>query len=284
MNYIKEIIRGLFIGIANIIPGVSGGTMAVSMGIYDKIIGAVNNLKKDFKNSVKTLIPYGVGAVIGIVCLSFVLEFLLANYEFPTITLFIGLILGGLPPILKRVENEKFKITHFISFTILLLTIIIPAIYAGSLGIEPIGGVNLFSIMILIVLGIVAAGAMVIPGVSGSMVLMMVGYYEYLNNAINNFVTSLVKFDMAGMISNIGILLPFGIGVFAGIFIMAKIIGFLLKRYPNATMWGIIGLIVASPFAILVGVSTASITGISIIVSLITFVVGYIVADKLSKM
>lgn len=284
MNYIKDIIRGLFIGIANIIPGVSGGTMAVSMGIYDKIIGAVNNLKKDFKNSVKTLIPYGVGAVIGIVCLSFVLEYLLANYEFPTITLFIGLILGGLPPILKRVENEKFKITHFISFTILLLTIIIPAIYSGSLGMKPIGGVNLLSIMILIVLGIIASGAMVIPGVSGSMILMMVGYYEYLNNAINNFVTSLVKFDMAGMISNIGILLPFGIGVFAGIFIMAKIIGFLLKRYPNATMWGIIGLIVASPFAILVGVSTASITGISIIVSLITFVVGYIVADKLSKM
>lgn len=284
MNYIKDIIRGLFIGIANIIPGVSGGTMAVSMGIYDKIIGAVNNLKKDFKNSVKTLIPYGVGAVIGIVCLSFVLEYLLANYEFPTITLFIGLILGGLPPILKRVENEKFKITHFISFTILLLTIIIPAIYSGSLGMKPIGGVNLLSIMILIVLGIIASGAMVIPGVSGSMILMMVGYYEYLNNVINNFVTSLVKFDMAGMISNIGILLPFGIGVFAGIFIMAKIIGFLLKRYPNATMWGIIGLIVASPFAILVGVSTASITGISIIVSLITFVVGYIVADKLSKM
>lgn len=284
MNYIKEIIRGLFIGIANIIPGVSGGTMAVSMGIYDKIIGAVNNLKKDFKNSIKTLIPYGIGAVIGIVCLSFVLEFLLANYEFPTITLFIGLILGGLSPIIKRVENEKYKITHFISFTILLLAIIIPAIYAGSLGLEPIEDVNLLSIIILIVLGIVAAGAMVIPGVSGSMILMMVGYYEYLNNAINNFVTALIKFDLTAILTNVGILLPFGIGVLVGVFMIAKIIGFLLKRYPNATMWGIIGLIVASPFAILVGVSVESITTISIIISIITFAIGYVVADKLSKM
>ena len=284
MNYIKEIIRGLFIGIANIIPGVSGGTMAVSMGIYDKIIHAVTNLKSDLKNSIKTLLPYGIGAIIGIVCLSFVLEFLLINYEFPTITLFIGLILGGLSPVLKKVENEKFKITHAISFIVLILTIIIPAIFAGTLGIEPLTGISVLSIIILIVLGIVAAGAMVIPGVSGSMILMMLGYYEYLNNAINNFVTALVKFDLSAMISNIGILLPFGIGILAGIFIMAKIIEFFLKRYPNATMWGIIGLIVASPFAILVGVSTASITTMSIIVSIITFAIGYVVANRLSKM
>lgn len=284
MNCIKEIIRGLFIGIANIIPGVSGGTMAVSMGVYDKIIGAVTNLRKDFKNSVKTLLPYGVGAVVGIICFSYLLKFLLAEYEFPTLALFIGLILGGLPPIIKKVENEKFKITHFISFILLLLTIIIPAIYAGSLGIGPMTEISLLSIIVLLVLGIVSAGAMVIPGVSGSMILMMLGYYEYINNSINGFVTAMLHLDIAGMMTSVWILLPFGIGVLIGIFLMAKIIEFLLKKYPNATMWGIIGLIVASPFAIIVGVSIADITSITILISLLTFVIGFLVADKLSKM
>lgn len=284
MNKIKDIIRGLFIGIANMIPGVSGGTMAVSMGIYDKIIEAVNNLFKDFKNSIKTLFPYGIGIAVGVIGLSYIMEFLLTDYELPTIALFIGLILGGLSPIIKRVENEKFKATHCISFLILLLAIILPSVYAGSLGIKPLTGFNLFSIIILVLMGMLSAGAMVIPGVSGSMLLMMLGYYEYLNSAISGIVTALVKFDIGGILINAGILIPYGIGVLIGIFMMAKLIGFFLKRYPNATMWGIIGLIVASPFAILVGVSTANITTIFIIISIITFVIGYIVADKLSKM
>ena len=284
MNKIKDIIRGLFIGIANMIPGVSGGTMAVSMGIYDKIINAVNNILKDFKNSIKTLLPYGIGIAIGIIALSYIMEFLLTDYELPTIALFIGLILGGLSPIIKKVENEKFKITHFVSFTILLLTIIVPAIYAGTLGIKPITGVNLVSILVLMLMGILSAGAMVVPGVSGSMLLMLFGYYEYLNNAISGIATALAKFDISAIMLNAGILIPYGIGVVIGIFAVAKLIGFFLRRYPNATMWGIIGLIVASPFAILVGVSTSSITTITIIISLITFVIGYVVADKLSKM
>lgn len=284
MNKVKDIIRGLFIGIANMIPGVSGGTMAVSMGIYDKIIGAVNNLFKDFKNSIKTLFPYGIGIAAGVVGLSYVMELLLNEYELPTIALFIGLILGGLSPIIKKVENEKFKVTHCISFLVLLLVIIVPAVCAGSLGIKPLTGFNLLSIIVLVLMGMLSAGAMVVPGVSGSMLLMMLGYYEYLNSAISGIVTALVKFDINGILENAGILIPYGIGVLIGIFMMAKLIGFFLKRYPNATMWGIIGLIVASPFAILVGVSTASITTIIIIVSLITFAVGYVVADRLSKM
>ena len=90
LNYLKEILRGVFIGIANIIPGVSGGTIALSMGVYEKIISAVNNVRKDFKNSVKTLFPYVIGAVIGIVVLSFVIEYSLKNYELPTLMAFVS--------------------------------------------------------------------------------------------------------------------------------------------------------------------------------------------------
>ncbi len=93
LNYLKEIVRGVFIGVANIIPGVSGGTIALSMGVYEKIISAITNIRKHFKESVKTLIPYVIGAVLGIVLLSFVIEFSLEHYELPTLMAFVGLIL-----------------------------------------------------------------------------------------------------------------------------------------------------------------------------------------------
>ena len=108
LNYLKEILRGVFIGVANIIPGVSGGTIALSMGIYEKIISAVNNIRKDFKESVKTLIPYVIGAVIGIILLSFIIEFSLENFELPTLMAFVGLILRWTSKNHKK--SRKWKI------------------------------------------------------------------------------------------------------------------------------------------------------------------------------
>ena len=133
MGYLMEILRGVFIGVANIIPGVSGGTIALSMGVYEKIISAVNNLKKDFKSSIKILLPYGIGAVLWILGLAFIIKFLLYKFPLPTVFAFIGLIIGGLPSIYARVKNEKFKITHIISFILLASLIIIPTIVSANM-------------------------------------------------------------------------------------------------------------------------------------------------------
>lgn len=283
MNYLKEILRGIFIGVANIIPGVSGGTIALSMGVYEKIIGAVNNLRKDFVGSIKTLLPYGIGAVVGIVCLSFIIEFCLENFTIPTLFAFIGLIIGGLPAIYKRVKGEKIKVTHVISFILLASVIIVPTIITAGMT-ESVRTVDfgIVSVMIMIGLGMIAAASMVVPGVSGSMMLMMLGYYETILESVNKFVTAALTLDFATALSMIGILLPFGIGVLAGILIAAKIIEKLLKRYPNATMWGIIALVVTSPFAILYGVDFSGITLVTVIVSIITFALGTVGAIKLS--
>lgn len=282
LNYIKEILRGVFIGVANIIPGVSGGTIALSMGIYEKIISAINNIKKQFKESVKTLLPYVIGAVLGIVVLSFVIEYSLENFELPTLMAFVGLILGGLPPIIKRVENEKFKITHLISFLLFAAIIVIPTLIANDVSAVKELTVGLGSVVIMLVLGIISAASMVIPGVSGSMILMMLGYYDTILNNITSFIKALTTFDIATMMSCCGILIPFGIGVLVGIVVTAKLIEKLLKTYPNATMWGIIALVVTSPFAILWGVNL-NINVLMLISSVVTFVIGFMVAKKLSK-
>ena len=102
MKLLKEICRGILIGVANIIPGVSGGTLAVSMGVYDKIIYALTHIRKEFKQSLKILVPVGIGAVIGLIGLSFVIKWLFEYYPIQTNFLFIGLIIGGLPAIFRR--------------------------------------------------------------------------------------------------------------------------------------------------------------------------------------
>lgn len=282
LNYLKEILRGVFIGIANIIPGVSGGTIALSMGVYEKIISAVNNVRKDFKNSVKTLLPYVIGAVIGIVVLSFVIEYSLKNFQLPTLMAFVGLILGGLPPIVKRVENEKFKFTHLISFILFALVIIVPTLIASNSEAVREVSFSFGSCILMFVLGVVGAASMVVPGVSGSMILMMLGYYSVILANITAFIKALTAFNIPGMLTCCGILIPFGIGVLVGIVITSKIIEKLLNKYPNATMWGIIALVVTSPFAILWGVEL-NIPILMLLASVVTFVIGFIVARKLSK-
>lgn len=284
MNYLKEILRGIFIGVANIIPGVSGGTIALSVGVYEKIIGAVNNIKNDFKESIKTLLPYGIGAVIGIVCLSFIIEFCLENYKIPTLFAFIGLIIGGLPAIYKRVRGEKFKPTHLISFVLLASLIIVPTIITSNLtDTVRVVEFGIGSIVTMLLMGFIAAASMVVPGVSGSMMLMMLGYYETILESVNTCVKAVLSFDFATMFSQFGILVPFGVGVLSGILIAAKIIEKLLKRYPNATMWGIIALVVTSPFAILYGVDFSGVTLLTVFVSIITFIAGLLGALKMSS-
>ena len=112
MKLMKEFFKGVIIGIANIIPGVSGGTMAVSMGIYDKMIYAVNNIRKQFKKSIQFLLPYIIGAVIGIAALSVVIEMLFDRRPLETSLGFIGLIIGGIPILIKKVKNKRFRISY----------------------------------------------------------------------------------------------------------------------------------------------------------------------------
>ena len=106
MKLINQVLRGVVIGVANIIPGVSGGTMMVSMGIYDTLIHCITHLFSEFRQSVKTLLPYAVGMLLGIVALASLLKFLFANYPLPTSTTFIGLILGGLNPLLAKIRHK----------------------------------------------------------------------------------------------------------------------------------------------------------------------------------
>ena len=256
MAFVMDIVKGILIGIANIIPGVSGGTMAVSLGIYDKLIASVSNLLKDWKNSLKVLLPLAIGLGIGIVGFTYAIEYLLSHHTFVTCIAFVGLILGGLPVLVTSLKKElrssssSVGISGVLAFLILFsIAVFLPMLNSEEEVLRTFS-VTPMTLILLFLVGVIASATMVVPGVSGSLVMMILGYYYGIIETIKSFLDAVRAFDMTGIIHGFMLLFPFGIGVLLGIFLIAKLITFLFNRYGVQTYCAILGLIAASPFAI----------------------------------
>lgn len=256
MNRIMDIVKGMVIGIANIIPGVSGGTMALSMGIYDKLIGAVSNLFKDWKKSIATLFPILLGCGIGIIGFSYLIEYLLSEQTFATCMAFIGLILGGLPMLIRKLKEEQRKQGRSIGISGILSFVILFALSIGMCLMDSGNDVMKTltaapgTMIALFFIGIIASATMVVPGVSGSMVLMILGYYYGILDSITSFLDALKTFQVPVLVDRALVLAPFGVGILLGIFLIAKLITFLFEKYGVQTYCAILGLILSSPIAI----------------------------------
>lgn len=281
MNMFKNIIKGMMIGIANIMPGVSGGTLAVSMGIYDKLIHCITHILSEFKESMKILLPIFAGAGIALVALTFVIEALFQYYPIPTNLLFIGLIVGGLPPVVTKVKSHKLSFGHILA-GLLFFALVVGMAMMGDNGNRQVTlNLGIVPMIKLVLVGIIAAATMIIPGVSGSMVLLILGYYEPIIQQITAFCTAVITLDMAGILHGIAILLPFGIGVLIGILGIAKIIEIIFEKYPVYAYCAIIGLIAASPIAILVCSNFAGFSVSVLLISIVTFAAGFGIAIKI---
>lgn len=282
MKLLNQILRGVVIGVANIIPGVSGGTMMVSMGIYDTLIHCITHLFSEFRKSVKTLLPYAVGMLLGIVALASLLKFLFANYALPTSTTFIGLILGGLSPLLDKIRHKKLGVVSIGVFVLFFAGIIALAM-TGDVSNPETLTVDAGQMVILLVMGAVAAATMIIPGVSGSMVLMLLGYYTPVLNAVDAMKNAVFSMDFAAMGAPLLMLVPFCAGVVLGIFGVAKLIEWLLSGFPTQTYCAVLGLVVASPVAILLRTDMTGVNWVMIVVSLLTFALGFAAAMMLAR-
>ena len=281
MNMFKNIIKGMMIGIANIMPGVSGGTLAVSMGIYDKLIHCITHILSEFKESMKFLLPIFAGAGIALVALTFVIEALFQYYPIPTNLLFIGLIVGGLPPVITKVKSHKLTFGHILAGLLFFVLVVGMAMMGGNGNRQVTLNLGIVPMIKLVLVGIIAAATMIIPGVSGSMVLLILGYYQPIIQQITVFCTAVITLDMAGILHGVAILLPFGIGVLIGILGIAKIIEIIFEKYPLYAYCAIIGLIAASPIAILVCSNFAGFSVSVLLISIVTFAAGFGIAIKI---
>lgn len=283
MKRIKDILKGVLIGISNIIPGVSGGTMAVSMGIYDTLISSLTNLFKDFKKSISTLLPYLIGMLLGIGGLSFVIKYLFGHFPLQTGFLFIGLILGGLPCIVTRIKGKGFSLTNVFLFLLFFAAIILLQLFSGENMAKLTTRFDVVQTMKLFLIGVLASATMVIPGVSGSLILMLLGFYTPIVDTISTFIKGAIAFDGAAILGGVIILFPFGIGVVVGMFFIAKLIEFLLNRFEGATYSSILGLVIASPVVVLMTLESITLTFATILTSILSFAIGFAIALTLGK-
>lgn len=241
-KFILYLVKGMSIGAAVIIPGVSGGTLAVLLNIYDDLIYAVNHFFKDFKNSIKVLLPIALGAVLGFGILIYPISLGLKHCPLIIISLFAGLIIGGIPQLYKKVQGKESPINVIIALLSLGLMIGICFI-TSNINVD-FTNLNFGLWMYLLLGGVLAAIALVIPGISGSMILMILGLYLPILEKIKET----LKFTNLG--NNILTLIPLAIGIVLGFFSIAKLMGFLLKKRPINTYFSIIGFVVGSIFTI----------------------------------
>ncbi len=238
-EFLLDIVRGMAIGIAFIIPGFSGGSIAAVLGIYEKLVGAVTDVFKSFTKSVITLLPIMIGMAIGVVSLMYPLTWALEAFPFPTVCLFVGLTFGALPSITDKLHGGSKATNSF--------ALAIPLILALTLSFLPIvEDVDLFSLnfggyVLLFVIGIVASAALVVPGISGSMLLLILGYY----NPILKLATQhLLKGKDIG--TSLTVLSVAGVGIVIGFVAISFLMKYLLRKYPCGTYFAILGFILGS--------------------------------------
>lgn len=264
------IIKGIIIGIGKIIPGVSGSMLAISMGIYQKLIDSINNFFNHAKDNFTFLFKISIGMIISIIFFSNIIVNCLNKYYLITIFFFIGLIIGSLNDININI-GKKHNLITFFSFT--FITIL------GVININNQANIEngIASFLYYAFAGFIDALTMVIPGISGTATLMMIGAYDRLMETFSNIL------DIRLFLNNIKILLPFGIGMILGIIITVKIVNYLFKNYKDKTYSSILGFSIST--IILMGIKciNTEYNLTSLIIAFITLFIGIFITKKINQ-
>ncbi len=394
LSWIIAVLKGTLVGLAIVIPGVSGGSMLLTIGVYEDAVSITSKDRTIRKNAIIKLIPYAIGIVLGVAVLSFVITWLLANYELYTILVFCGLILGSLPMLIKEIRGQinvrRAAPSYFLlSALMIVLMVALPLLnnrtsenferltnqdsidlnnriilidgssvpgsdvitvskndpdlkvlkvksdlsglagmradtadgvmleYDGSDEVywseEPVQFVwdddntvtingmsytvyravdtlsnGIPSALLALALGFIAAGTMIVPGISGSMVLLVLGYYNSVMSHLKGAIVALVTLNFSMLSRHCLILIPFGIGVILGLIIVSKLVKWLLENRPTPTYYAIIGLMLSSPFAIFMKSSLvnssflASMHWYTVVISILCLAGGFVAALRLS--
>lgn len=227
-NSLILIVKGFIIGIGKVIPGVSGSLLAISLGVYEKCIRMINNLFEDFYNNILFLGKLAVGVLLAIILGSRVISYMLNYNYFYTMLLFIGLIVGTIPNILKEI-----KINHLKEFLLVILPILIlfflEFIKSDN---KVIIETNIGGYLYTILLGFIDALTMIVPGISGTAIFILLGVYDFILNLFSNPLSIFI--------------VCFGLGLLLGIVIISKIIHYLFNNFKDKCYLFIFGLVLGS--------------------------------------
>ncbi len=256
MNFIINAFRGFCMALADSVPGVSGGTVAFILGFYDKFVNSLNNLiygkKEEKKDAIKFLIKWGCGWIIGMALASLILASLFEKQIYRVSSLFLGFIIFAIPLIIKEEKEQlKGKYKNLI-FTLIGIAIVVLITYfnpaAGAEGAVDITSLSFGLAIYVFVAGMIAISAMILPGISGSTLLLIFGLYIPIISAVKE----LLHFNL----SYFPVIFVFGLGIIAGALLVIKLIKKALEKYRSQTIYTIIGLMLGSLYAIVMGPTT----------------------------
>lgn len=264
------ILKGLVIGIGKIIPGVSGSMLAISMGIYQKLIYSISSFFKSPKKNFLFLFKIGIGVVVSMVFLSNLILNLLNKYYLITMFFFIGLIIGGFSDI-KQYTNKKYNYITVISFVLIMLL--------GFINVD--NKINIsngfLNTIYFIFIGFVDALTMVVPGISGTATLMMLGAYERVIEMYSNV------FNLSMMLNNLKVLIPYIIGIGIGIISTVKLIQFLFKNYKEETYNSILGFSLSTVILMFIKCINSFYTITHLILGFILLFIGIFTTKKINQ-
>lgn len=267
---IREILKGIIIGIAKIIPGLSGAVIMISFNLYDKAIEAITSFFDNPKKNFWFLFSLGIGVVIGIVMFSNILSYFVTNYYVYTTSLFIGLIFGGVPVIINNTDRRKIDyIIMIVSFGVMCL------ISLSGIDNNYVIRNNFFDLVVFFVSGLLEAVGTVLPGVSSTALLMLMGVYNLYLTILGN------AFNFNYLISTLRFVIPFSLGMLIGIVLLAILVNYLFKYYKSITFSIILGIAFSSVFLLIVKVIWSINTIRMIPFSVILFGIGYFVTSKI---
>lgn len=264
-----NIFKGFLMGICELIPGVSSGTMALLLGIYDQFLGAISRIvSKNYRKAILFLVPLVIGMGIAIITLSSLIDYLLNEHTVPTHWFFIGLVLGVVPMLL-RISNYKveFRAVHYLIFLVAVVVLFVTGLARGE-------GTSVTEIVVTVPLllkmfvsGMLASTTMLLPGISGSLVLLILGSYSIVIFSISE----LLDFNF----SVLPVVIAVGAGIVLGLLAASRIIQYMLRHYTYLTYAMILGLVTGSVFAIYPGLPD---TIGAWIVTIITAFIGFIIS------
>ena len=270
-------IKGVVLGVAFVIPGVSGGTLAVLMGIYEELIEAASNFYKsiaDFKKYFMYLLPIGLGVVFSVAVFAKLIKFGLDKAPIITILIFLGMIIGGIPALVRNVKGTKINLKDMTLMLVGLIIVISMLIFHKSNSNVVLTNMSIGGYFTLLLVGAIAAVTMVVPGISGSFTLMLIGYYEPVLNLVND----ITSFKNLG--SNLILMGTFMLGVFIGIIFISKIIEWCLKHYKRETYYAIIGFVLSSIISVIYEVSKFPFNLTHLIIGIVLLVINTVLVYK----
>ena len=290
----KKILRnfcnGLAFGITETVPGVSGGTIALILGFYFELIETINHFSQNMRKHLQFLIPLVLGIAAGVLLFSSLIHFLLANYSFPTMLFFIGLIAGIIPHIYSKVKERRFKPAEMALVAVPFAALVaLSFLKSGAPALNPEEAIQTIGIPFMVFIffaGMAAAAALVIPGISGSFVLLLLGIYPLIIFSVSSIRVFLADIANTALLLNIcKVLIPLATGVIIGGLSMVRLIGKLLKNYYRTTYLIILGIMPGSVCALFKDpiVYESGISAAIIAAGILTFCLGCVLSFTIGK-